>query len=348
LKIINFTFLKGINNQGSNGVHQGNQLGCHKGHLYSAMTASGDPANAANSAHSTYQYTNAVPQCGAFNTGQWRIWEGNIRAFAVQTCIPAGGILYLVTRISFVAIQPTPPAQPDQPAPLPQPIAVPIVQFAPGIDKLNSMWTVGACLYSNNQCGTFAVIGNNVPNPTGMLTQEITVAHLDGILQFDIQTNGLKRDRSSRRARLFSGVSRCSNVQLPKAEYPTENKKPSKSGKSGHKSSSSSSTQKPSGWGSTPSSKQSSKSSLKSSTKSSSKSSLKSSSKSSSKPSSKKLLQLENNTIPEATNLKKSELKTQELKVKLKDAKLKKQMLELKIRINMEAVENRHTVDLTN
>ena len=178
------------------------------------MTASGDPANAANRAHSTYQYTNAVPQCGSFNTGQWRVWEGNIRTFAVQTCIPGGGALYLVTGISFVAIQPTPPSQPGQPPPLPQPIAVQIVQFAPGILKPNSMWTSGACLYPNGQCDSFAVLGSNVPNPPEMLTQEITLAHLDSILQFDIATNGLKRDRSSRRAGVFPGL------RLPKEEYP--------------------------------------------------------------------------------------------------------------------------------
>lgn len=120
--------------------------------------------------------------------------------------------MFLLTGISFVAIQNTQP---------PQPIAVPIVLFAPGIYKPNSMWTAGTCLYPNGQCDTFAVIGNNVPNPPGMLTQAITQANLDAILQFDIATNGLKRDRSSRRTRLFPGVSRCSNVKLPKAEYPT-------------------------------------------------------------------------------------------------------------------------------
>jgi len=218
------------------------------------MTASGNPANAANSAASTYQYTNAVPQCGSFNTGQWRVWEGNIRQYAVQTCIPAGGILYLVTGISFAAIQNTQP---------PQPIAVPTTQFAPGIDKPNSMWTAGACLYPNGACDTFAVIGNNVPNPPGMLTQEITQAQLAVILQFDIATNGLKRDRSSRRAELFPGVRSCKGVRLPKEEYPPREKKPSKSQESGHKSSSSSSTQNPSSSGSKQSPKPSSKSSSK-------------------------------------------------------------------------------------
>ena len=102
----------------------------------------------------------------------------------------------------------------------PQPIAVPITQFAPGIDKPNSMWTTGACLYPNGQCDTFAVIGNNVPNPPGILAQETTQTQLAVILQFDIATNGLKRDRTSRRVKLFPGVRRCSSIKLPKKEYP--------------------------------------------------------------------------------------------------------------------------------
>lgn len=140
--------------------------------------------------------------------------------------------MYLVTGISFVAIQPTPQPPPGQLA-APPPIAVPIVQFAPGIDKPNSMWTAGSCLYPNGQCDTFAVIGNNVPNPPGMLTQEITQAHLNTILQFDIQSNGLKRDRSSRRAKVFPGIRRCRDARLPRKEYPPKGKKPPKPSSSG-------------------------------------------------------------------------------------------------------------------
>ena len=208
IKITNFILLQGIQNQGSNAIYLNNPLGCQRGHLFPAMTASG---NGANSVSSTYQYTNAIPQCGSFNTGQWRVWEGNIRHYARFTCAQQGGTLYLITGISYVAISNQQP---------PQPLAVPIVQFAPGIPKPNSMWTAGSCLYPNGQCDTFAVIGNNVPNPPGMLTQEITQATLIAILQFDIQTNGLKRDRSSRRVRLFPGIGPCRNIGLPLEEYP--------------------------------------------------------------------------------------------------------------------------------
>ena len=56
-----------------------------------------------------------------------------------------------------------------------------------------------------------------------MLRQEITLAHLDAILQFDFATNGLKRGTSSRRAKLFPGVGRSSNTRLPRDEYPPRN-----------------------------------------------------------------------------------------------------------------------------
>ena len=202
-------FLAGIVNQGSNNMYAGQP--CHKGHLYAALTASGNPVNAANSHRSTYQYTNAVPQCGSFNTGQWRVWEGNIRAYAVQTCIPAGGVLYLITGISFVAIQNTNP---------PQPIAVPITALPGGIYKPSSMWTSGICLFPNGQSQSFAVIGNNVPNPPGMLTQATTQAQLELILGYDIQTNGLKRSSRIPRVKLFPGVRKSKPIKLPRDEYP--------------------------------------------------------------------------------------------------------------------------------
>ena len=91
------------------------------------MTASGHPQNpqvplnATNSARSTYQYTNAVPQCGSFNGGQWRSWEGRIRQYALQcTAAPLHGVLYLMTGVSFVGITSANP---------PQPVQAPIMQF---------------------------------------------------------------------------------------------------------------------------------------------------------------------------------------------------------------------------
>ena len=135
----------------------------------------------------------------------------------MHTGVP--GVLYLITGISFVAIQDTNP---------PQPIAVPITTFPQAvpnqpinpaaIGKPNSMWTAGTCLIPNGQAQSFAVIGNNVPNPPGMLTRNTTQAQLEVILQFDVATNGLKRDRSSRRVKLFPGVKNSTPINLSTEE----------------------------------------------------------------------------------------------------------------------------------
>ena len=149
---------------------------CHRGHLYPAQTASGHPTYPADSVRSTYQYTNAVPQCAAFYTGQWSVFEARIRTAAVQ-CVAGGGEMFLITGISFVAISNTNP---------PQAVIAPITQLGNGgIDRPNSMWTQGTCLYPGGHCVDFAVIGNNV-NPPGTLTQQITPADLAAILQVDI------------------------------------------------------------------------------------------------------------------------------------------------------------------
>ena len=220
-----FTPLQGIQHQGSNAIYLGQQL--HKGHLFAAMTASGLPQNAQaalnprTSAVSTYQYTNAVPQSAAFNTGQWRVWEGRIRTYAANTCIPAQGVLYLITGVSFVGINNANP---------PQAAAVPITTLPPvpagqnnpaAIDKPNSMWTAAMCVPApGGQAYSFAVIGNNVQNAGGMLTQKITLAQLEAILQFDIQTNGLKR--SIVKVNLFPGIKESGSYKkaLPEDKYP--------------------------------------------------------------------------------------------------------------------------------
>ena len=220
-----FTPLQGIQHQGSNAIYLRQQL--HKGHLFAAMTASGlpqnaqAPLNAQTSARSTYQYTNAVPQSAAFNTGEWRVWEGRIRTYAANICIPAQGVLYLITGVSFVGINNANP---------PQAAAVPITTLPPvpagqnnpaAIDKPNSMWTAAICVLApGGQAYSFAVIGNNVQNAGGMLTQKITLAQLEAILQFDIQTNGLKR--SIVEVNLFPGIKKSKNYKkaLPEDKYP--------------------------------------------------------------------------------------------------------------------------------
>ena len=203
---------------------------CHKGHLYPAMTASGFPQNPEaplnvvlnrqNSARSTYQFTNAVPQCAAFNTGQWRVFEGQIRQSALD-CIAAGGTLYLITGVSFVGFQ----SNPLMPfGTTINQLQIPNNPEITGIDIPNSMWTSGQCLLQNGQGQSFAVIGNNVPNPPGMLTQEITLAQLNDILQFDIAGNRLKRSTVKQKVNLFPGIKKSVNVKLPSKQYPPPEK----------------------------------------------------------------------------------------------------------------------------
>ena len=192
-----------------------------------------NPLNAANSARSTYQYTNAVPQCGSFNSGQWRVWEGRIRQFALQcTAAPTNGVMYIITGVSFVGVANPNPQQP------PQAVQVPIIPFpnqpnppvnpAAAIDQPNAMWTMGQCVPQNGQAQSFAVIGNNVPVRAAMNTQQIPVAQLMTIIQDDIRINGLKRSTVKEELNLFPGIKNSKDVDLPETEYPPpENKEPS-------------------------------------------------------------------------------------------------------------------------
>ena len=252
-----FTFLPGIQRQGSDPLYRGGP--CQKGHLFPAMTASGlpqnpqNPLNAANSARSTYQYTNAVPQCGSFNGGEWRVWEGKIRKYALQcTAAPTNGVVYLITGVSFVGITNANP---------PQPVQAPIIPFPPpppnqpnpqvnpaAIDQPNSMWTIGKCVPQNGQPQSFAVIGNNVPTRAAMHTKNITEANLYTILQFDITTNGLKRSAVKEKLDLFPGIKNSVDVKLPETEYPPreEPEKPSSEGPSSPASSEKPQSPKPS------------------------------------------------------------------------------------------------------
>ena len=199
-----------------------------------------NPLNAANSARSTYQYTNAVPQYGAFNSGQWRVYEGRIRQYALQcTAAPRNGIMYLITGVSFVRVtQPAQPAQPAQAPQAPQAVQVPINPFpnqpnppvnpAAAIDQPNSIWTMGICVQQNGQNHSFAVIGNNVPVRAAMHTQQISTAQLLAIIQDDIRINNLKRSTVKEELNLFPGITSYKDIKLPKTEYPPpDNKEPS-------------------------------------------------------------------------------------------------------------------------
>ena len=177
--------------------------------MFPARTSS----TTAASSRSTFQYTNAIPQRPAFNRGQWRVSEAAIRQYALRcTGAPSNGRLYLITGTSFVAIQGVPA----------QAIAAPIIQLPqvgnnPAIHIPNSVWTFGTCVPQNGLAQTFAVIGNNVQNPPGMLTQQITEARLTAILQDDVLANGLKRRLVKKKVNLIPGIAKSKDIKLPPA-----------------------------------------------------------------------------------------------------------------------------------
>ena len=134
-----------------------NVPGIHKGHLVPAETYS----FSSDHIGSTFTYTNAVPQYGRFNTGQWSAYEKRIRNYAKNECAKKkNGDLYLLTGISDIQIyyqgnnvkkfkpQGTPRRMLKKPN-----IVIP-----------NSMWTAGCCVSGLKVFGSFSVIGNNVPN----------------------------------------------------------------------------------------------------------------------------------------------------------------------------------------
>ena len=154
---------------------------------------------------STFVYTNAVPQCSAFNQGYWAQYERRIKEYA-QQCTQIPGILYLITGTAFGHIQGNPLQGYNQqnindlgPA-----------GIFPAINIPNSMWTAGCCVHQNG-VESFAVIGNNLQNVQGQpdvtLTQQITVAQLHAILQDDAM-NG-------QNVNLFPGNAACVANNLP-------------------------------------------------------------------------------------------------------------------------------------
>lgn len=133
---------------------------------------------------STYKYTNAVPQAPSFNNNGWKEYEIRIRRYAQETCpgLQQQGqpILFLLTGTSSVGIQ-------QQLMNLPQPNTNLPVGFIGDIvhgtiNIPNSMWTAACCVHGQ-QTKSFAVIGNNVNDKQGTLTQQVTVKKLQDILQ---------------------------------------------------------------------------------------------------------------------------------------------------------------------
>ena len=117
------------------------------------------------------------------------------------------GTLYLLTGTSSVRIDQKTPPNPTPKVPVDH-IGNPTYGM---ISIPNSMWTAGCCVRPKGQrTESFAVIGNNVNDEYQTLTQKVTVAQLQIILQADGNTinNGVN---------LFPGNPACLNNDLGKA-----------------------------------------------------------------------------------------------------------------------------------
>ena len=147
----------------------------HKGHLVPAETYSFSHYNI----HSTFVYTNAVPQYQTFNSGEWSKYERKIREYGENKCAKnGGGDLYLLTGISdrrigknekgipYGKLVGTPKRMPEDPK-----IVIP-----------NSMWTAGCCVKGQKVLGSFAVIGNNVPIKDNIHMSQASVRKLEEII----------------------------------------------------------------------------------------------------------------------------------------------------------------------
>ena len=147
----------------------------HKGHLVPAETYSFSHANI----HSTFVYTNAVPQYQTFNSGQWSKYEEMIRDYGKNKCAKKKGTLYLLTGISdrrilgknekgipYGKLVGTPKRMPEDPK-----IVIP-----------NSMWTAACCISLKKVLGSFAVIGNNDPIKENIYMSQVAVKKLEGII----------------------------------------------------------------------------------------------------------------------------------------------------------------------
>lgn len=163
-----------------------------------------------------------MPQAPKFNNDGWKEYEIRIRQYAKKECLlqqqqqqqlqqgqqqQDQPILYLLTGTSSVRID-----QKTPPNPIPKLPVGHIGNPTYGMISIpNSMWTAGCCVRPKGQrTESFAVIGNNVNDEYQTLTQKVTVAQLQIILQADGNTinNGVK---------LFPGNPACLNNDLGKA-----------------------------------------------------------------------------------------------------------------------------------
>ena len=155
----------------------------HRGHVvpFETLTYS------EGSALATFAYTNAIPQYGSFNCGQWRKHEGIIRNYAKNTCASKGGTLYLVTGISEAKLHWVQNDIQAQRQPMGWfPNDPKFIMYTPKIAIPNSMWTVGCCRTETTPkqvLGAFAVIGNNVPLKDEILMSSLSVRKIEKVVK---------------------------------------------------------------------------------------------------------------------------------------------------------------------
>ena len=147
----------------------------HKGHLVPAETYSFSDAKI----RSTFVYTNAVPQYGKFNSGQWSAYENKIRKYGKKKCAKSEGDLYLLTGISDRRILCKNEKGICDGIPVGTPMRMPV---DPKIVIPNSMWTAGCCVSGKKVLGSFAVIGNNDPSKDNIYMSEMTVDSLGQVI----------------------------------------------------------------------------------------------------------------------------------------------------------------------
>ena len=123
----------------------------HKGHLVPAETYSFSEGHLGP----TFTYSNAVPQYGTFNSGQWAEYEKKIRNYANNKCSTKQVDLYLLPGLSEVTIQ-------QGHGNSIKTLKPKLMRKFPKVVIPNSMWTAGCCVRGTRVFGYFAVIGNNV------------------------------------------------------------------------------------------------------------------------------------------------------------------------------------------
>lgn len=163
-----------------------------------------------------------MPQAPSFNNDGWKEYEIRIRRYAREKCLvqqqqlqQGQSILYLLTGTSSVGIQ----QQLNNPPEPKTNLKVDHIGdvLSGEINIPNSMWTAGCCVRPYGQkTESFAVIGNNVNDKLGTLTQQVTVKKLQDILEADVYTLN--------NVILFPGNSACADennnvVNLPERTW---------------------------------------------------------------------------------------------------------------------------------